>query len=125
MIIPVIKKTGRKDEKMMIHMLDLKDVWFVSVERGKNVVYHTDDGDYYQPSSMEQVWAFLKMHGYTKTDRGIVVNLNNVKRFDEDYGKLYFEKEVNRYSKFATVAFSNIRKLKQLLQRFKHDDADE
>lgn len=116
MIIPVIKKTDRKDSEMTVHMLDLNEVWYVSVERGKNVVYHTKDGDYYQPSSMEQVWAFLKMHGYTKADRGIVVNLSNVTRFDEDLGKLFFDKEVHRHSKFATVAFSNIRKLKKLLQ---------
>lgn len=121
MIIPVIKKTERKNQEMTIYMLDLRDVWYVSVERGKDVVYHTKDGDYYQPSSMEQVWAFLKDHDYTKTDRGIVVNLNNVKRFDEDLGKLYFEKEVHRHSKFATVAFSNIRKLKKLLRLSKDE----
>lgn len=122
MIIPVIKKTERKNQEMVVHMLDLKDVWYVSVERGKDVVYHTKDGDYYQPTSMEQVWAFLKLHDYAKTDRGVVVNLNNVESFDEDLGKLYFEKKVNKHSKFATVAFSNIRKLKKLLRFSKSED---
>lgn len=116
MLIPVLKQLKSDKEDLEIHMIDLEDIWYVSVDDSKRVVYHTEHGEYYQPSNMEQVYAFLKLNDFQKLDRGVVVNLNNIKHFDNELGKVYFEEEVKKESKFATVSFTRIRKLKNMLK---------
>lgn len=115
MRIPVIRKLKNGDEEFEVHMLDLADIWYVGVENKREIVYHTKDEIFYHPATMEQILAVLKMHGFEKLDRGIVVNLKNIKHFDEEFGKVFFEEQPTKDSKFATIAFLNIKKLKQLL----------
>ncbi|MFD2671764.1 LytTR family transcriptional regulator DNA-binding domain-containing protein [Marinicrinis sediminis] len=118
MEIPVIKKTK---EGIEVHLLPIRDIWYVSVENNRDVVYHTKEDFYFQPTSMEQVYTFLQEHNFQKLDRGVVANMDNVHHLDTDFGKVYFEPEYNDDSKYATVAFSNLRKIKKFFkQRFEN-----
>lgn len=122
MLIPVLRQLKSNNEDLEIHMIDLKDIWYVSVDDTKRVVYHTEHEKYYQPTNMEQVYAFLKLQDFQKLDRGVVVNMSNIKHFDNELGKVYFEEEIKKESKFATVSFTRIRKLKNMLKaRFSGD----
>jgi hypothetical protein len=42
-----------------------------------------------------------------------LVNIQKVKYFDEDLGKVYFEENITKHSKFTTVSFINKNKLKK------------
>lgn len=112
MEIPVVKKTK---EGFEYYLLSIHDIWYVSVENNRDVVYHTKEDSYFQPTSMEQVFTILKEHGFEKLDRGVVANISNIEHLDTDYGKVYFEPEITENSKYATVAFSNLRKVKKFL----------
>lgn len=115
MLIPVIKKPKNVNAEIEFHMLDVNDIWYVGVDSHKFVVYHTEHDKFYQPSNMEQVLAFLKSHQFEKLDRGMIVNVGNIKHFDQEFGKVFFEQDITNDSKYATVSFSKARKLKDLL----------
>jgi DNA-binding LytR/AlgR family response regulator len=115
MQIPVMKKLKSDRDEIEIHMLDVNDIWYVSVDSNRFVVYHTEHETYYQPNNMEQVLAFLRLHKFEKLDRGMVVNVKNIKHFNEEYGKVYFEEDLTNESKYATVSYSKAKKLKNKL----------
>lgn len=115
MQIPVIKKINSDKDEIEVHMLDVSDIWYVSVDSNRFVVYHTENEIYYQPNNMEQVLAFLKFHQFEKLDRGMVVNVKNIESFDQEFGKVFFEEDIKSESKYATVSYSKAKKLKTLL----------
>ncbi|CAM3511327.1 LytTR family transcriptional regulator DNA-binding domain-containing protein [Marinicrinis lubricantis] len=114
MDIPVIKKTK---EGIEAYLLPIEEIWYVNVENNRDVVYHTKDDKFYQPTSMEQVHAILKEQGFEKLDRGVIANIQNIQHLDTNMGKVYFEPEISQESKYATVAFSNLRKLKKYFRQ--------
>lgn len=116
MQIPVMKKIKSEKDEIEIHMLDVSDIWYVSVDSNRFVVYHTEHEVYYQPNNMEQVLAFLKFHQFEKLDRGMVVNVKNIKSFDHEFGKVFFEENLTNESKYATVSYSKTNKLKKILE---------
>jgi DNA-binding LytR/AlgR family response regulator len=110
MKVPV---TRDRDNDTELIMLDLNDVIFIQTE-DRTLVYHTLDEVYYPLiPSLTTLSKHTEHLGFRRLDRINLVNIQKVKYFDEDLGKVYFEENITKHSKFTTVSFINKNKLKK------------
>lgn len=113
MQIPV---TRDKHNISNLILLDIQDVLFIVAE-DRNVVYHTLDGKYYHLlPALSVLETHMKERGFERLDRINLVNSNRVRCYDHTDGKVYFEKAIDKSSKYATVAFANKAKLKHMIE---------
>jgi DNA-binding LytR/AlgR family response regulator len=109
--IPMIdKQTG---EPVWV---SLKDVDFVSLE-SKKIIYHVGEKDYRQLSTLDDFAKILVEVGFIETDRGNLVNMERIKKFDEEYGVLYFEENPTSKSQRASIARIHYSVLGNLVKR--------
>jgi DNA-binding LytR/AlgR family response regulator len=109
MHIPVTRDKNNNSELVM---LDIRDVVYIVIE-DRNVVYHTIDSKYYHIiPSLSVLELHTEQYGFQKLDRINLVNTRKIKQFDDENGKVYFEADASRDSKYATVSFVNKNKMK-------------
>lgn len=109
--IPVL----RSDKS--IYWLKINDICFASID-GKRITYHTKDEIFYQINNFDELLRLLSpAEGFEKLDRAVVIHMSNVTHFDSQTGLVYFEEQVGRQSKFATVASGYIQKVKKMIGR--------
>ncbi|QYR22679.1 LytTR family transcriptional regulator DNA-binding domain-containing protein [Paenibacillus sp. sptzw28] len=107
--IPVL----RSDKS--IYWLNIEDICYSSMD-GKRIAFHTKTETFYQINNFDELLRLLTPDaGFEKLDRSVVVKMDNVTYFDSDYGVVYFDKTVEKRSKFATVATGYIQKVKKLI----------
>lgn len=76
--------------------------------------FHTKDGMYFYPSTMEELQILFKDAGFEKLDRTNLVNMNLAQAFDPKARKVYFEYPWSKDSPFATVSEANLGKVQHL-----------
>lgn len=96
--------------------INLYDVDFVETEN-RRIIYHIGENTYYQISNKSELDEFLIHKGFDPLDRPNLVNLRKIRRFDEEYGKVYFVEHPDKTSKFATVAKIKYPFLRNLIHR--------
>jgi len=76
--------------------------------------FHTKEGMYFYPSTMEELQILFNEVGFERLDRTNLVNMNHVQAFDPKARKVYFEYPWSRESQFATVSEANLSKVQHL-----------
>ncbi|MEI7024764.1 LytTR family transcriptional regulator DNA-binding domain-containing protein [Paenibacillus sp. y28] len=113
MYIPVTKDKFNNTD---IVLLDINEVIYIEME-DRNVVYHTLHDKYYHLApSLSVIGIHLESHGFRKLDRINLVNTNQVRAFDDEHGKVFFETDVQPASKYATIPFLHKKKLRQEIE---------
>ena len=102
------------DETSRLVTIDMSDVLYISNE-GSKLVYHTENGVYYQISSLQEFEKHLKCFSFEKLDRPYLVNMNKVKKFDSNRRIVYFTDQPDKNSKYVTVAMLKTHLLKPYL----------
>lgn len=102
MHIPVLKEL--ENGEMELVMLALDDVVYICLEK-RNIIYHTENERYWHISTLSDLQTHLKDKGFELTDKTNLVNFKRIKKMDPKQGKLYFEEEPSKESKYATIAF--------------------
>lgn len=115
MHIPVLKKNQDGTSKL-IH-LDLNDVIYICVENRK-LMYHTIDESYFHISTLSDLEEHLTSFDFCLTDKTNLVNFRKIKKIDTKQGKIFFDDQTPSSEKYATIAFSKQKKLKNKIQRF-------
>jgi DNA-binding LytR/AlgR family response regulator len=122
MQIPVIRK-GESGEDNSIILLDISDILYVSREPDR-VMFHTRDGVFFNLQSLDDFELFLSLYDFFRADRVCVVNMSNIKSMDSELGLVYFDDPPEKDSKFATVAYQRLSKVKKWLQGNKPKEID-
>jgi len=76
--------------------------------------FHTKEGMYFYPSTMEELQILFNEAGFERLDRTNLVNMNHVQAFDPKARKVYFEYPWSKESQFATVSEANLSKVQHL-----------
>lgn len=76
--------------------------------------FHTKEGMYFYPSTMEELQILFNEAGFERLDRTNLVNMNHVQAFDPKARKVYFEYPWSKESQFATVSEANVKKVQHL-----------
>jgi DNA-binding LytR/AlgR family response regulator len=115
MLIPATRDKNNNSECIM---LDIRDVVYIVIE-DRNVVYHTNDSKYYHlMPSLSVMELHCEQFGFQKLDRINLVNTRKIKSFDDESGKVFFDDEVSKDSKYATVSYVNKNKLKASIEHW-------
>jgi DNA-binding LytR/AlgR family response regulator len=114
MMIPVLKMVNEHETELV--MLDLKEVLYINIEK-RNIVYHTLEQKYVHLSTLSDMADHLTENGFDLLDKTNLVNMNKIKKFDSKQGKIYFEENPTRSSKFATVAFMKQKMYRNTINR--------
>lgn len=104
------------DKTESLEQINLYDVDFIETEK-RRIVYHIGADTYYQIASKAELDEFLIHKGFDPLDRPNLVNLRKIRKFDEDYGKVYFVENPDSKSKSATVAKIKYQFIKKLLYK--------
>lgn len=96
----VMQINGRETEFVIIN---LRDVDFIESESRK-IVYHIGDEKFYQATTKSELDELLNDAGFDALDRPYLVNMEKIRYFDKEYGKVYFNDSPLPNSKFVTVA---------------------
>lgn len=102
MKMPVLKRIDKETTELV--ELDIRDVAYVCIEN-RTIVYHTETEHYYHISTLGDLEDHLYEYGFDLTDKTNLVNFNKIKKLDSRHGKIYFEEEPTKKSKYATIAF--------------------
>ncbi|WEK55245.1 MAG: LytTR family transcriptional regulator DNA-binding domain-containing protein [Candidatus Cohnella colombiensis] len=76
--------------------------------------FYTKDNMYYYPTTLDELLIVLKDYGFDRLDRTNLVNMNHLESYDPKARKVYFDAEVTKDSKYATVSEANIVKVEHL-----------
>lgn len=112
--IPALRKGDNS-----VHWLSLRDICYVALD-DRNIVYHTAEDEFIHPGKLEDIALALRPEGFEKLDRGVLVQLRNIKKFDSLFGKMYFSSEVTEHTKYATL--SPLYQSKLRMATSKHND---
>lgn len=105
------------DNFEQIIMLDLQDIVKIEVN-DRSVTFHTREEVYYP-----LVWTIstlephLQHYGFHRLDRNNLVNINKVTHFDEERALVFFDPEITKKSKFATISNREKMKVKKEMSR--------
>lgn len=95
------------------HTINVKDLITIR-PTADGPEFHTKDGMYFYPSTMEELQILFKDIGFARLDRTNLVNMNHVQAFDPKARKVYFEYPWTKESQFATVSEANLSKVQHL-----------
>lgn len=108
-----VSVTRDKENESEIILLDMKDVLYIHTE-DRTILYHTHEGIYYHLlPSLSKLSNNFKKIGFTRLDRTNLVNTCQIRHFDMHHGKVFFEEQITKNSKFTTVSFFNKTKLQK------------
>lgn len=108
-----------------IIMLDLCDIVKIEVN-DRSVTFHTLENVYYP-----LVWTIstlephLQQFGFHRLDRNNLVNINKVTHFDEERALVFFDAEITKNSKFATISNREKIKVKKEMNRRTNQQSDD
>lgn len=101
-------------------MLDLEDVVKIEVN-DRSVSFHTLDEVYYPLAwTISTLELHVQQFGFQRLDRNNLVNMDKITSFDEERALVFFDVNITKKSKFATI--SNKEKLRvkrEILNRTK------
>ncbi|WP_102027930.1 LytTR family transcriptional regulator DNA-binding domain-containing protein [Salirhabdus sp. Marseille-P4669] len=107
----------RDDGTMQPYTLNLLEVDFIELEN-RHLVYYIGQNKYYQITKLQQIQEVLnETNGFVSLDRINLVNMKNVKDYDEKLGKIYFEKQQDKERNFTTIAKIKQRLFSPLIKR--------
>ncbi|RXZ83333.1 LytTR family transcriptional regulator [Paenibacillaceae bacterium] len=87
-----------------------------------NTIYiHTLEGEFVLPTTLTDLFAAYKNHGFERLDRSNVVNIGNISGYDPNRKVVYFSEP----SLYATVSEANEKRIKQYLKSKKEGQPDE
>ncbi len=101
MKMPVVRRLGRKDFEIV--MVDMNDVLFTYVE-GSVIRYQTKSEIFSQISTLEEQERLLSTMGFSKLERGYLVQMEKVEWFDEDTFQVFFERHPSKAAPSAPVS---------------------
>lgn len=104
------------DNSRSLEQINLYDVDFIETDKRK-IVYHIGECTYHQIVCKSELDAFLIHKGFEPLDRPNLVNLRKIRKFDEDYGKVYFVENPDSTCKFVTVAKVKYQFIKNLIRK--------
>lgn len=93
--------------------IDVSDIISIRPTAG-GPEFHTKEGMYFYPSTMEELQILFNEAGFERLDRTNLVNMNHVQAFDPKARKVYFEYPWSKESQFATVSEANLSKVQHL-----------
>lgn len=111
------------DDTHSLEQINLYDVDFIETDKRK-IIYHIGENTYYQINNKSELNDFLINKGFDPLDRPNLVNLNKIRKFDEEHGKVYFVEHPNANSKFATVARIKYQLLKNVIHKIVGNNND-
>lgn len=89
----------------------IEDICYIDRERN-NAIFYTLNKQYTQAFTFEMVKKITAEHAFEISDQKILVNMNNVVMYDEEAGKIYFDKDNLKI--FTFVSSRNMPKFKKL-----------
>jgi len=103
-----VLKVG-EDEATEMVTIHLTDVLYMVVD-GTKLVFHTEEGRYYQITSIQEYEKHLRQHHFEKLDRPNLVNMRKVRKFDKNLRLVYFKSDDPREkgTPFVTVAKTKV-----------------
>jgi DNA-binding LytR/AlgR family response regulator len=114
MKIPALK--FESDGSSSLVLLDVNDVVYICVEN-RNLVYHTQNESFQHISTLSDWEEHLYNYGFDMLDKTNLVNINKIKKLDSKTGKVYFEEEPTKDSKYANIAFIKQKLFKSQIER--------
>ncbi|MFN0222141.1 LytTR family DNA-binding domain-containing protein [Paenibacillus sp. KR2-11] len=92
------------------------DCDFITVTSGRYRTFVVGRKVYQEVRGIEELEADLMQDGFLLTDRSHLVNINKVKDWDPEKGKLYFEYPSNEKSVFASFARIHIHWISNIMR---------
>lgn len=115
--ITVLKVSEDRESGKLVS-IDLSDVLYMSVD-GAKLVFFTEEGRYYQLTSIQEYEKHLKHHQFEKLDRPYLVNMKKVRKFDPDLRLVYFQEDIcpdhQSKAQHVTVAQTKVNLVKKYL----------
>lgn len=116
MQIPVIRRSDSGEDNSVV-FLEINDILYVSRDNTDRIIFHTQHESYFNLNSMDDYDLFLSQYDFFRTDRVCIVNMANVKKMDMELGLVYFEDPPTKHTKFATVAYRKLRKVRDWVSK--------
>lgn len=114
-MFPIAVLKYGNDDTTELTTIRLSEVLYVSVDRSK-LVFHTQEGTFYQLTTIQEYEKHLKTRHFEKLDRPYLVNMKHVKSLDKERRVVFFTKHPDSTSKFVTVAQLKVDMLESYLQ---------
>ncbi|MBJ6361608.1 LytTR family DNA-binding domain-containing protein [Paenibacillus sp. GCM10012307] len=107
-----------KDPKNMGELItiDIHDVLYIENSE-RTVILHTSDGEYYPLlPTLSTFEHHMKQFDFHRLDRTNLVNMNKIKKFDEDRSLVFFQEQETKNGKYGTVSSNSKRVVKRKLK---------
>lgn len=106
--------TRDPDNKTEIIELDLNDVIYIDTG-DRSVVFHTPDEVYYPVlPRISNLEMHLGQLGFRKLDRTNLVNTAKITHYDHEHALVFFDDQITKNSKYATISMSERGQFKKL-----------
>lgn len=97
-------------------MLDLEDIVKIEVH-GRSVAFHTKTKVFYPLTwTISTLEHHLKDYDFQRLDRNNLVNINRITHIDEERALVFFDSEITKLSKFATISSKEKARVKKELK---------
>lgn len=106
-----------KDQSHSLDCIDLYEVDYIESDKKRRIIFHIGEDVYYQIITKSDFEQYLSSEGFDPLDKPNLVNLRKVRKFDKEYGKVYFEEYPTPSSKYATVARIKYKFIASLLDK--------
>lgn len=114
-----------EDQSHSLECIDLYNVDYIESDKKRRIIFHIGENVYYQIITKSDFEQYLSREGFDPLDKPNLVNLRKVRKFDKEYGKVYFEENPSSSSKYATVARIKYKFMSALLDRLVAHNNDE
>lgn len=104
-------------------VIDLREVDFIETE-SRRIVYHIGNDKYYQVTTKTELEELLVEQGFDALDRPYLVNMQRIRSYNKDYGKVYFVEHPTSNDKFVTVAKVKEEPVKRFIDYFIRENRD-
>jgi len=78
--------------------------------------FHTRDGVYYYPYTLDEFLMLLAHRGFERLDRNNIVNMRQIRRYDPKTRKVYFDEGDSPEARYTTVSEANVCKVAQFFR---------
>ncbi|WP_214630031.1 LytTR family DNA-binding domain-containing protein [Paenibacillus agaridevorans] len=103
------------DENNEVVEIDTAEIFCIFKDEARRIMVKIECGDYYFPTTIEQINTIMEKYGFYQIDKNHVINVKQVKAFKR--GEVYID-GVHYY-----VATRRQKGLKELLQRSRNTNA--
>ncbi|MCR8641454.1 LytTR family transcriptional regulator DNA-binding domain-containing protein [Paenibacillus sp. N1-5-1-14] len=86
------------------------------IDRNDNMSeFTTRDGVYKHYFPFEVCLDIVNKHNYCKSDNRVLVNIDQIKKYDSELGRIYFEDNIDKTNLYAPMANRRLNSIKDLV----------